>query len=382
MKKKPVLITIAAIVAVSLVLYGIKGFGIYQMIQFYSTQVPPPITVSATHAKQQSWQPRIEAVGSLTAVQGVNIASEVAGKVEKILFESGQTVEKDALLVQLDDSAEQAQLPGARAQAKLARANLERAERLIEQKLVSEEQLDNAQSQLQQAESALASLQATIAKKAIHAPFAGTLGIREVDLGQYLAAGTQIVTLQALDALYVDFTLPEQFLQRIAAGQTVEVTTATYPDKTFTGVISAVGVKLDPSTHNFDVRAALENPEHLLRPGMFANAAVLAGEPVDVVTVPKVAITYSLYGDSVYLIKEEIPEGTTDAVLKAEQVFVRTGESHGADVAILEGVKLGDRIVTAGQIKLRSGATVAINNSVPLDGTDDAAGELAGSTNH
>lgn len=306
MKKKPVLITIAAIVVVSLVLYGIKGFGIYQMIQFYSAQVPPPVTVSATHAKQQSWQPRIEAVGTLIAAQGVNIASEVAGKVEKILFESGQTVEKGALLVQLDDSAEQAQLPGARAQAKLARANLERAQRLIEQKLVSEEQLDSAQNQLQQAESALASLQAIIAKKAIHAPFAGTLGIRQADIGQYLAAGTQIVTLQALDALYADFTLPEQFLQRVAVGQTVEITTATYPGKVFSGLVGAMGVKLDPSTHNFDVRATLDNSEHLLRPGMFANVAVLAGAPLDFVTVPKVAITYSLYGDSVYLIKEEV----------------------------------------------------------------------------
>lgn len=382
MKKKPVLITIAVIVVVSLVLYGIKGFGIYKMFQFYSNQVPPPVTVSATHAKQQNWQPRIEAVGSLLAVQGVNIASEVAGKVEKILFESGQTVEKGELLIQLDDSAEQAQLPGARAQTKLARANLERAQQLIEQKLVSEEQLDNAKSQLQQAESALASLQATIAKKAIRAPFTGTLGIRQVDLGQYLAAGTQIVTLQALNALYADFTLPEQFLQRVQSGQTVEVTTSAYPGKTFAGKVTAVEVKLDPSTHNFAVRATLDNPDHLLRPGMFANITVLAGAPVAVVTVPNAAITYSLYGDSVYLIKEEVSEGASDAVLKAEQVFIRIGESRNGEVAILEGIKAGDHVVTAGQIKLRNGATVVINNSIPLDGTDDAANELAGSTTH
>lgn len=366
MKKKPVFITLGAILGVLVVLYGLKAFGIYRMIQQFSSQKPPPVSVSATLAKREEWQPRVEAIGSLRAVQGVDVASEVPGKVERILFESGATVRRGELLVQLDDSTEQAQLPGARAQLELARANFQRTRRLIEQGLASAEQLDSARSQLQQAESTVASLEATIAKKAIRAPFAGRLGIRRVDAGQYLAAGTRIVTLQALDELYVDFTLPEQYFGRLRAGQQVEVSTAVAPDTLFRGEIVAVDAVLDPTTRNFAVRARLENPGEKLLPGMFARVAVLAGEPYSVVTVPRTAVSYSLYGDAVYVITEERNENG-EVALKATQTFVRTGDVRNGRVEILSGVQPGDRVVTAGQLKLQKESHVAINNEVALN---------------
>lgn len=367
MKKKPIIIVAGAIVAVLGVIYGIKAFGIYQMIQQYSNQKPQPVTVSAAATELQTWQPRLAAVGTLKAVQGVNISSEVAGKVEKILFDSGQMVQKGQLLVQLDDSTEQAQLPGARAQVELARNNLARIRKLIEQQLVPEEQLDNARSQLEQAESTLEALQATIAKKAIRAPFGGQLGIRGVDLGQYVAAGTQIVSLQVLKTLYADFMLPEQHLNQVESGQKIEVTTAAAPGRVFAGNISAVDVTLDSGTRNFAARATIENPEHLLRPGMFANVAVLAGEPRQVIAVPKTAVSYSLYGDAVYVVAEDGSDANGEPILKARQTFVKTGENRNGYVAILSGLQPGDLVVTAGQLKLQKESLVTINNTVALN---------------
>lgn len=385
-KKKPIVITILAIIGVSLIIYGIYAFGLYKMFMKFSNMTQPPTTVSATYAEQTQWQPRIEAVGSLRAVQGVDVANEVAGRVEKILFESGKHVEKGDLLVQLDDSIEQAQLPGAKAQLELARSNYERTQKLVKQGLASEEQLDSAQSQLKQAQSALESLQATLSKKAVRAPFSGTLGIRQVDIGQYLAPGTTIVTLQNLDALYADFALPEQYLGKVKAGQTVQLSTAVASDKTFTGKVSAVSIKLDPSTRNFTVRATIENPQHILHPGMFANLAVLAGEPVSVVSIPEASVSYSLYGDAVYLITKKQPEDNTstqsgsnnekadkkaaasqEPILIATQTFVELGESRHGDIAVIKGVQPGDRVVTAGQLKLQRESRVVINNTVKLD---------------
>lgn len=402
MKKKPVVIVTVSIIAVLLIIYGIYAFGLYKMIKQYSSMTQPAITVSATHVQQENWQPKIEAVGSLLATQGVDIANEVSGKVEEILFESGTRVTKGTLLVQLDDSIEQAQLPGEQAQLELARASYERTTKLADQGLTSDEQLDSALSQLKQAQSRVKALEATLAKKAIVAPFTGTLGIRLVDVGEYLAAGTPIVTLQALDTLYADFALPEQFMSRIKTGQTVELSTTVAAERVFTGTVSAVAIKLDPSTRNFKVRATIENPEHILHPGMFADLAVLAGEPVSVVTIPDVAVSYSLYGDAVYVITEkeaekkaeketeskaeEKPETNTsnddaanadtekdqqttasdEPFLIATQTFVELGESRNGEVVVIQGVSPGDRIVTAGQLKLQRESHVTVNNSIEL----------------
>jgi membrane fusion protein (multidrug efflux system) len=219
---------------------------------------------------------------------------------------------------------------------------------------------------LQQVESSIATLEASIAKKAIRAPFAGTLGIRQVDLGQYLPAGTPIVTLQSLDRLHVDFTLPEEFVDDVAAGQNVRVTVSTYPEQVFSGEVRAVSVKVDPTSHNFAVQALIDNPERVLRPGMFADVSVLAGAKEDVVAVPKTAISYSLHGDAVFVVQENEPADGGKAALVAKQKFVRVGRANGGMVSVLEGLDPGDEVVTAGAQKLRDGMPVTINNEVAL----------------
>lgn len=366
--KKRMTIAVVALVLVFGGIFGYVAFRNYMMGQFFASFSQPPATVSATEARAIQWQPRLTAVGSLSAVQGVDVSNEVAGIIETINFESGQAVEEGEILVQLDDDREQAELPGLEARANLSRANLERTRSLIERELTSEENLDTALSQLQEAESAVASLKATIAKKAVRAPFDGVLGIRQVNKGQFLPAGTPIVTLQHLDKLYADFTMPEQYLDRVAAGQPVEVKVSTWPERTFHGEINAVSVKVDVSSHNFAVQATIDNPEKLLRPGMFADVAVLAGGRRDVVAVPDTAISYSLYGDAIFVVKQSGTNDEGDAVLAVEERFIKVGQTHGGWTEILEGVEAGERVVTAGQLKLRDGASVEINNDVELGG--------------
>ncbi|MGH8495178.1 MAG: efflux RND transporter periplasmic adaptor subunit [Gammaproteobacteria bacterium] len=358
-----------AVVALALVFGGIfayKAVGNYFMGQYFADFQPPPATVSTAPAELQSWQPRITAVGQLSAVRGVDISNEVSGTVREIAFASGDVVEQGELIVQLDDSIEQAELPGLEAQVKLARINLERTRELIEQQLTSAEALDQAQSQLQQTESAVAALKATIAKKAIRAPFDGTLGIRQVNLGQYLPEGTMIVTLQSLEQLYADFSLPEEFVDDVATGQSVGVGVSTYPEQSFSGELNAVSVIVDPTSHNFAVQALVENPEGLLRPGMFADVSVLAGAEEEVVAVPKTAISYSLHGDAVYVVQEDDQSEGGKPKLVAKQRFVQVGGSNGGMIEVLEGIEPGDMVVTAGTQKLRDGAPVNVNNEVAL----------------
>lgn len=373
--KKRMAIAVIALVVVFGGIFGYVAFRNYMMGQFFADFSQPPSTVSTTEARTVRWQPRLAAVGSLSAVQGVDVSNEVPGLVETINFESGQMVEEGDVLVQIDDDREQAELPGLEARANLARSNLQRTRSLIERDLTSEENLETALSQLQEAESAVASLEATIAKKAIRAPFDGTLGIRQINEGQFLPAGTAIVTLQHLDKLYADFTLPEKFLDRVSVGQPVEVRVSTWPDRVFEGRINAVSVKVDVSSHNFAAQATIDNPDHLLRPGMFADVAALAGDRRTVVALPDTAIDYSLYGDAVYVINdtgEKDDEG--NPLIKVEERFVQTGQTHEGWTEILEGVKAGETVVTAGQLKLRDGARVMVNNEVTLGGEPDFPG--------
>lgn len=370
--KKRMAIAVIALLVVFGGIFGFVAFRNHMMGQFFANFSQPPATVSATEARSVVWQPRLAAVGSLSAVQGVDVSNEVAGIVESINFESGQPVGEGDILVQLDDDREQAELPGLEARANLRRSNLKRTRSLIERELTSEENLETALSEVQEAESAVASLRATIAKKAVRAPFDGILGIRQINLGQFLPAGTPIVTLQHLDKVYADFTLPEKYLDRVEAGQDVEVRVSTWPDRTFAGEINAVSVKVDVSSHNFAVQATIDNPEHLLKPGMFADVAVLAGERRSVVAVPDTAISYSLYGDAIYVVKEV--EGGEKPALKVEERFVTIGETHAGWTEVLEGVEAGERVVTAGQLKLRDGASVNVNNEVELGGEPDFPG--------
>lgn len=381
--KKRMTIAVVALVVVFGGIFGFVAFRNYMMGQFFESFSQPPATVSATEARTVRWQPRLTAVGSLSAVQGVDVSNEVAGLVETINFESGQAVEEGEILVQLDDDREQAELPGLEARARLARSNLARTRSLIERELTSEENLETALSQVQEAESAVASLKATIAKKAVRAPFDGILGIRQINKGQFLPAGTPIVTLQHLDEVYADFTMPEKYLDRVEAGQSVRVRVSTWPEREFEGAINAVSVKVDVSSHNFAAQAIIDNPEHLLKPGMFADVAVLAGDRRDVVAVPDTAISYSLYGDAVYVVSgaADQPEeqsgaqsGKGEPVFKVEERFVKSGQTQGGWTEVLEGVEAGERVVTAGQLKLRDGARVHINNEVELVDKPDFRG--------
>lgn len=371
--KKRMAIAIAVLTVVFGGIFAYKAVGNYFMGQYFATFEPPPATVSTAPAERQSWQPRIGAVGQLSAVRGVDVSNEVAGTVSEIAFSSGDVVQKGDVLVQLDDSIEQAELPGLVAQMELAQLNVERTRELIGRDLTSEEDLDRARSELQQMQSAVAALEATIAKKRIRAPFSGTLGIRQVNLGEYLPSGTPIVTLQSLDQLHVDFSLPEEFVDDVAAGQTIDVRVSTYPGQAFTGELRAVSVKIDPTSHNFAVQAVVDNPDHKLRPGMFADVSVLSGTEQAVVAVPKTAISYSLHGDAVFVVEkaEAAGEGEGEPALVARQKFVRVGNSKGEMVAVLSGVEPGDEIVTAGTQKLRDGMAVNINNEVALAAGSD-----------
>lgn len=347
---------------------GVFGTRMYFMIQGFKSQ-KNIVTVSGEAAKQETWQPDSTSVGNLDPVQGADLSNQLAGNVVAINFQSGQEVQKGQLMVQIDDSSERAQLQGFEAQLKLAQLNDQRAHDIFSKHLNSQSDVDTADSNLQQAQSNVANTQAAIDKKAIRAPFTGSAGIRNVNLGQYLPDGTVIVTLQDLDHMYVSFTLPEQALPSLATGQKLEVSVDTYPNRKFEGQVDAIDSKVDPNSHTVRLQGLIANPGHLLRAGMFANVTVSAGKPMQVVTVPKAAITFSLYGDSVYVITpdKDKKDDKGQAVLGANEVFIRLGEERGGRVAVVEGLKPGDMIVTSGMQKLHPGATVEINNSVTPD---------------
>lgn len=370
---KRFLIVGGVLFVVLLIVGGAFGTHLYLMIQGFKSQKNIS-TVSDEAAKQETWQPDFASVGNLDPVQGADISNQVAGNVSAINFESGQEVEKGQLLVQLDDSNEEAQLEGFQAQLKLAQLNDQRAHDIFAKHLNSQSDVDTADSNLKQAEANVANTQADINKKTIRAPFAGHAGIRNVNLGQYLAVGTAIVTLQALDHMYASFTLPEQALPSLAKGQKVTVTVDAYPNQKFDGEINAIDSKVDPTSHTVRVQALIANPGHQLRAGMFANVSVSAGKPAPVVTVPKAAITYSLYGDSVFIVgpDKEKKDDKGQPALTVNEVFIKLGDERGSRVAVVEGVKAGDLIVTSGMQKLHTGAEVQINNDVTPDQTQTA----------
>lgn len=359
--KKRMVIAISLLVLVFGGIFGWKAIQGYFIGQYFANFQPPPVTVSTGKADVRQWQPHVQAVGSLAAVRGVDVAAEVAGVVKEIRFKSGDTVNQGDLLVQLDDAAEQAELPGLRARARQAEQNLERARRMLEQGLGPEETLDTAQSEFDQARSTLRAREVSVQKKSIRAPFAGRLGIRQVNVGEYLQPGTSIVTLQSMNPLYVNFTLPQQQLGRIETGQEMDLISDAFSE-TFTGRITAISPRIDASSRNFAVQGEVANAKERLRPGMFVEMLIRTGTPGEFVTVPRTAVSYSLYGDSVYVV-EAAEEG--EMPIAAER-FVRTGEERDDRVAILEGVADGETVVTAGQLKLRDGSRIVIDNDVAL----------------
>jgi membrane fusion protein, multidrug efflux system len=362
------------LVAVAVVFGGIFGFQVFKaaMIKkFISALSNPPQTISAATAGTSEWQPNIEAIGSLRAVKGAELSLEASGVVESISFNSGDDVAAGAILLKLRTADDVARLDSLKAMAELNEITLDRSQRLLKTQATSQAQLDSDAAKLKDTKAQVAQQQAVIDKKILRAPFAGHLGIRAVDLGQYLGAGTPIVTLQALDPIYVDFYVPQQSVDQVRLGQQVAVKVDAYKDQTFAGEISAVNPKVDVSNRNVQIRATLKNPDHKLLPGMYATIDVAVGPPATYVTLPQTAITYNPYGDTVYVVESKNNDAEGKPQLVARQTFVTIGPTRGDQVAILRGIDAGDTIVTAGQIKLHNGSVVTVDNSVTP--TADAA---------
>lgn len=336
----------------------------WQAMGEMGAQGQPPATIATSTVQQESWQPSLSAVGSMVAVNDVYVTNEVPGKVARIQFESGQHVKDGEVLLQLDDEVDRAELAGLQAELGLAEVQFNRASRLVQERTLSQSDYDEAKARLESARANVESKRALIAKKTIRAPFSGLLGIRRVDLGQYLAAGSDIALLQSLDPIYVDYTLPERFLADIDVDQAIELKVQAYPDEVFHGRIEALNPGIDPGTRSVNIRAILDNPNRLLRPGMFAEVRTLLPRRNSVLTLPQQAITYAPYGNSVFVVTEA--EG--QKVVQRRQV--KTGTVRDGRIEIAEGLQEGDEVVSAGQNKLRNGQPVQVDNSVDLDRED------------
>src|SRR5262245_15827582 len=353
-----------------------------QMIRsFLSQVVPPAATVTGEAAKVEKWGEQLTSIGTLIASQGVDVTTQVAGVVTEIYFESGQDVQQGAKLVQLDVAVELAALATGKATLQEAEVAFQRQNDLINKRVTSEANLDTARAKRDTAEATVKRVEAVIAQKLIVAPFSGRLGIRKVEKGQYVSAGPALTSLQALDPIRVDFPMPEQSIGKLKVGQTISLTVDAFPGQVFKGEIQSLDARVAQDTRTLLVRGILPNKERVLLPGMFANVTVHAGQPIDVVTVPRTAVTYSLYGDSVYVVKQAPDkEGQAqaadaqkpaDPALVATRRFLQTGPAREDRVAVTSGLQAGEQVVTTGQIKLNPGAAIRIDNSQPLTRPED-----------
>jgi len=362
--KKRILFAILGVILIIAVLAGIKTLQIRSMIDSGKKFVPPPETVTTAVAASESWETVLGSVGTLTAVQGVNVTAEIGGKVMKIGFEPGAAVKKGDLLVQQDTSTEEAQLPGAISQTTLSRANLKRAEQLIKDGIISQADHDIAVSSNSQSQSQVDTIRAAIAKKTIRAPFSGQLGLRQINLGQMLREGDAIVTLQTLDPIYVDFSIPQQELSRVKVGLPVTLSGDALGSDTITGRISAISPLVDADTRSVKLQATVANKGSRLRPGMFVNASV--GLPVrqQVMAIPSTAVLYAPYSDSVFVVEKKKDEKTGKEGLALRQQFVRLGAKRGDFVAVTSGLKASESVVSTGVFKLRNGQSVVVDNKL------------------
>ena len=339
---------------------GFNAFRSKMIAQFFATNKPPPATVTVAEAKSEVVPNLLKAVGDLVAVHQVNVTSDVSGRITEILFTAGSDVKAGSPLVQLFDAPEQADLASFKAQATVGQLSLDRAKQLASRQFGPQATVDSAQAVYDQANAGIARTQAIISQKLVRAPFDGELGVRHVEVGQYLTAGTQIVTLTDLSAVYANFTTTEKDRATLQVGQTVRVVVDAYPARKFEGKITTIEPQINTDTRSIRIQATIENPDHVLKPGMFATTTVVLPDKPAVVTVPETAVDYTLYGDSVYLITEKkADDGTTS--LTAVRTFVRTGDRIDGRVVITNGLKPGDRVVAVGQLKLQSGAAVAIS---------------------
>ncbi|RCL22610.1 efflux transporter periplasmic adaptor subunit [Pseudomonas sp. AFG_SD02_1510_Pfu_092] len=381
MLRRRMLIMLAVVLLIVLALGGYKAFSIYQQIQMF-TAPKPPITVAAALAEQRPWQARLPAVGSLKALQGVELSLEVEGIVKALHFDSGQQVKAGQLLLQLNDDQETALLGTAQADLGLAKVDFGRGSQLVGDSAISRGEFDRLTAQYRRNQAVVDQLKAAKTKKSISAPFSGTIGIRQVDVGDYLAAGTVIATLQDTSSLYVDFNVPEQALPQLKLGQQVLVQVAAYPGQTFPASLSAINPKVEETTRNLLVRATMANPDGKLLPGMFASLLVLLPNPQPHVVVPESAITYTLYGNSVYVATPKkdkdgkpLNDDNGQAQLTAEQRTVRTGERRDGVVVVSKGLQPGEQVVTAGQLKLTPGAAIRIGQDNALEPAQGAPGK-------
>jgi membrane fusion protein (multidrug efflux system) len=382
-RNKAWFIVIALVLGLVLVLGGIKAYNIYTMIQGYKAMGVPKQTVSSIKAGTLEWRPQISAVGSLRAERGADLSAEVAGIVDAIQFNSGDDVVAGQLLLQLRAADDLAHLESLKANATLAETTYNRDKAQFLAEAVSQATVDSDAANLRSAKAQVSEQQALVDKKSVRAPFAGHLGIRAVDLGQFLSAGTKIVTLQQLDPIFVDFYVPQQTLAQIAIGQAISAVSDTYPDLGFSGEIAAIEPQVDADTRNVQVRARLKNPEHKLLPGMFAKVTIDTGDPQRYLTLPQNAITFNPYGEAVFIVttagklKQDRSAGQDGKAAAAaaepagdpqqlvvKQVFVTVGPTRGDQIAILKGIDEGQEVVTSGQLKLKTGTPIVINNTV------------------
>jgi membrane fusion protein (multidrug efflux system) len=361
--KKRMIFTVIGLAIVVVVLIAVKALQIGAMIDQGKKFVQPSETVTAAVVQADSWATALTAVGTLNAVQGVTLAADLAGKVVEIAFEAGTPVKQGDILLRQDTSSEKAQLPGALAQVEYSRTNLERMTQLLAKNLISTSERDTAVAAAEQAQAQAETIRAAIDKKTIRAPFSGHLGIRQVNLGQMLREGDPIVTLQTLDPIYVDFSLPQQQLQLARPGLTVQVTTDALPGETLQGRITAINPLVDAQTRQVSVQATVANRGNKLRPGMFVNVAVGLADRQKVLAIPATAVLYAPYGDSVFIIEE----GADKKGKVLRQQFVRLGAKLGDLVAVTKGVKEGETVVSTGVFKLRNGQSVVIDNTLAPD---------------
>ncbi len=359
---RSVTLAICLLIAIGGFVFGIKVLQIGKMMS--TPMVMPPTTVSSAVVKEEDWAPTLSAIGSVSAVQGAVVSAELGGVVAEINFQSGGVAKKGDVLMRLDSSAEEAQLHTAEADLELAKANLERERDLAARKVVSKQELDTAQSTFGQKQGAVDNMRAFITKKQIRAPFDGMLGIRQVNVGQMINSGQQVVQLTALDRVYVDFALPQQNLPQLAAGYEARVHADSLPGREFKGKVTAINSMVDNVTRNISLQATFDNPDHELHPGMFVKVDVILPEKSKTLVIPGSAVSYAPYGNSVFVIDKKKDPKTGKESQSLRQAFVRIGEARGDFVAVTEGLKAGDVVVSTGVFKLRNGMPVVINNDL------------------
>ena len=346
------ILVFAAVLAFPIIAFTAKGF-----------PAPPPASVSTATARLEDWQPQLEVVGSLKPVSGAELSVEVPGIVDEVNFDSGGDVAAGTQIIRLRDTDDIAKLHTLEAARDLAQSNYNRDQAQLQRQLISQAQFDVTAANLKSLQAQVAEQQAIVAKKTLRAPFAGHLGIRNVNAGQYISPGTPVVTLQALDPIFLDFFVPQQQIDQVKVGQAVGVKVDAYPNNTFAGKIATIDPKVDQATRNVAVRAVLPNPNHRLLPGMFATADIATGTPQRYITLPQTAITFNPYGNMVYLVHKG-KDATGKEALIAQQTVVTTGLTRGDQIAVLSGLKDGDVVVSTGQTKLQNGVPVTVNNTI------------------